>query len=69
MNLILFGKLKLFVKTDILLERKYEEVTVKIFFCEDGHFRLQPENRDFKPIITSQLEILGTVVKLIRDYK
>ncbi len=45
------------------------EVTVKTFYREDGHFRLQPENKEYKPIITKELTVLGSVVKLVRDYK
>lgn len=45
-----------------------EEATVKRFFKEEGHFRLQPENDAFEPIITEKLLILGTVVSLIRYY-
>ena len=42
------------------------EATVKRFFRENGHFRLQPENDDYSPIITSSLSILGKVVALFR---
>lgn len=45
-----------------------EEATVKRFFKENGHFRLQPENDAFEPIITDELSILGTVVSLIRYF-
>ena len=54
---------------DITVAMVDGEVTVKTFYRENGYFRLQPENRDFKPIITKELQILGTVVKLIREYK
>ena len=35
------------------------EATVKRFFKEDGHFRLQPENPEMKPIIVNELSILA----------
>ena len=45
-----------------------ESATVKRFFKENGHFRLQPENDTMKPIITSCASILGKVVAVIRYY-
>lgn len=45
-----------------------DEATVKRFYKEDGHFRLQPENDDYAPIITDELIILGKVVSLIRYF-
>ena len=43
------------------------EATVKRFYKENGYFRLQPENPYMRPIITSQVNILGKVVGLIRN--
>ena len=43
-----------------------DEATVKRFFKENGHFRLQPENDLMEPIIVSSVTILGKVVSLIR---
>lgn len=40
--------------------------TVKRFFKEDGHYRLQPENDAMEPIIVPQVEILGKVIGLFR---
>lgn len=45
-----------------------DEATVKRFYKENGHFRLQPENDEFEPIITNEVVILGKVVALIRYY-
>lgn len=42
------------------------EVTVKRFYKEDGHFRLQPENDSMAPIILDQVTIIGKVVGLYR---
>ena len=44
------------------------EATVKRFFREDGHYRLQPENRDMSPIICDEVLILGRVVASQREY-
>ncbi|MEQ6355009.1 transcriptional repressor LexA [Lysinibacillus sp. M3] len=42
------------------------EATVKRFFKEKSHFRLQPENATMEPIIVDQVSILGHVVGLYR---
>ncbi len=44
------------------------DATVKRFFKEDGHFRLQPENDTMDPIIVDEVEILGKVIGLKRYY-
>ena len=43
-----------------------DSATVKTFYKENGHFRLQPENSSMDPIILDQVEILGKVVGLFR---
>lgn len=44
-----------------------EEATVKRFFQEGGHIRLQPENPDYEPIIVKDnVRILGKVIGLLR---
>lgn len=43
-----------------------DEATVKRFFKEKNHFRLQPENSTMEPIIVDQVSILGQVVGLYR---
>ena len=43
------------------------EATVKRFFKEDDHYRLQPENDTMAPIILQQVSILGKVVGLYRN--
>lgn len=53
---------------DIVVALIDDEATVKRFFKEDRHYRLQPENPDFEPIILDSVEILGKVVTLIRNY-
>ena len=45
------------------------EATVKTFYKENGHFRLQPENRTYKPIIVNEVTVLGRVVACMRYYK
>ena len=43
-----------------------DSATVKRFFKEKDHYRLQPENDTMDPIITDHVEILGKVIGLIR---
>lgn len=43
-----------------------DSATVKTFFKENGHYRLQPENDAMAPIIVDQVEILGRVRSLFR---
>lgn len=43
------------------------EATVKRFFKEQHHFRLQPENSTMAPIIVQNVSILGKVVGLYRS--
>lgn len=43
-----------------------EEATVKTFYKEKGHYRLQPENDAMEPIIVDKCEIIGRVVSVIR---
>jgi repressor LexA len=44
------------------------EATVKRFFREEGHYRLQPENCTMEPIIVDEVLILGRVVAIQRSY-
>lgn len=43
-----------------------EDATVKRFYKEDGHYRLQPENDTMEPIISDSVSIIGKVVGVIR---
>lgn len=54
------------VNGDIVVALIEDEATVKRFFKEQGHIRLQPENRFMDPIIVPNAQILGKVVGLIR---
>lgn len=46
-----------------------DSATVKTFYKEDGHIRLQPENDYMEPIIVDDCQILGTVFGIFRIYK
>jgi repressor LexA len=43
-----------------------DSATVKRFYKENGHYRLQPENDAMEPIIVDQVDILGKVIGLFR---
>jgi repressor LexA len=44
-----------------------DEATVKRYFRESDHIRLQPENETMEPIRTAEAKILGRVVGLLRS--
>ena len=44
-----------------------EEATVKRFFREDDHVRLQPENEALEPIRSREVRVLGRVVGVFRQ--
>ncbi len=43
-----------------------DEATVKTFYKENGHYRLQPENDTMAPIIADDVTILGKVFGVFR---
>lgn len=45
-----------------------DSATVKTFYRENGHIRLQPENDALSPIITNDAVILGVVSGVFRKY-
>lgn len=53
---------------EIVIAMLDDEATVKRFYKESGHFRLQPENDDFEPIISTEIIILGKVLALYREF-
>jgi repressor LexA len=52
---------------DIVVALLGEEATVKRFFCESDHIRLQPENETMEPIRSKEVKVLGRVVGLLRS--
>jgi repressor LexA len=53
---------------DIVVAMIEDEATVKRFFKENGHFRLQPENDTMDPIIVDDCEIMGKVFGVFRFF-
>ncbi len=52
---------------DIVVALVGEEATVKRFFRESDHIRLQPENTTMEPIRSTDVRVLGKVVGLFRS--
>ena len=53
---------------DIVVAIIEDEATVKTFYKENGHFRLQPENSSLEPIIVKEMSVLGKVIASLRFY-
>jgi len=69
-DLVLVKKQRVAQKGDIVVAIIDGEATVKRFFPSEKSIRLQPENKDFKPIIVNkksgEFRIAGKVVGLLR---
>jgi repressor LexA len=52
---------------DVVVALLGEDATVKRFFRETDHVRLQPENDELEPIRTKEVKVLGRVVGLLRS--
>jgi repressor LexA len=46
-----------------------DSATVKTYYKENGHYRLQPENDTMEPIILDKVDILGKVYGVFRLYR
>lgn len=53
---------------DMVVALVEDSATVKTFYKEDDHIRLQPENDSMKPIIVDDCEILGKVFGVFRFF-
>lgn len=53
---------------DIVVALVEDSATVKTFYKENGHFRLQPENDTMDPIIVDECAILGKVFGVFRFF-
>ncbi|MCR5108548.1 MAG: transcriptional repressor LexA [Lachnospiraceae bacterium] len=51
---------------DIVVALVDDSATVKTFYAENGHYRLQPENDTMEPIIVNEVVILGKVFGVFR---
>ena len=53
---------------EIVIAMVDDSATVKRFYREKGHIRLQPENDEMEPIILDNCQVLGIVEGMIRLY-
>ena len=53
---------------DMVVALVDDSATVKTFYKEDGHIRLQPENDSMDPIIVEDVQILGKVFGVFRMF-
>ena len=53
---------------DMVVALVEDSATVKTFYKEDGHIRLQPENDYMDPIILPEVEIIGKVFGVFRFF-
>ena len=51
---------------DVVVALIEDSATVKTFYAENGHYRLQPENDSMDPIIVNEVTILGRVFGVFR---
>ena len=53
---------------EIIVALVDDSATVKTYYKENGHYRLQPENDTMDPIIVDHVDILGKVFGVFRLY-
>lgn len=53
---------------DIIVALIDNEATIKTFYKEKDHIRLQPENKTMDPIIVNDCSVLGKLVGIFRNY-
>lgn len=68
-DMIIVRKQQTAVNGDIVVALIDDSATVKTYYKERGHFRLEPANPDYEPIIVDELSIIGKVAGLIRFYR
>ena len=54
---------------DIVVALVDDSATVKTYYKENGHYRLQPENDSMDPLIVDKCEILGKVFGVFRIFQ
>ena len=67
-DLAIIEKTPTAINGDIVVALIENEATIKRFYKEDNHIRLQPENDSMSPIIVDDCSILGKLVGLFREY-
>lgn len=67
-DLAIIEKINTAKNGDIVVALIDNEATIKRFFKEKDHIRLQPENSTMSPIIVDDCSILGVLVGIYRKY-
>jgi len=67
-DLIIVEQTQLARNGEVVVALIEDEATVKTFYRENGHIRLQPENDSMEPIIVDEVSILGKVIALLRYF-
>lgn len=56
------------INGDIVVALIDDSATIKRFFKEKDHIRLQPENDSMEPIIVDDCQVLGKLVGIFRSF-
>ena len=67
-DLVLIKKQNVARNGDIVVALLDDSATIKTYYRERGHFRLQPANDVYEPIIVEDVTILGVLTALFRTY-
>lgn len=67
-DLAIIEKINYAANGDIVVALIDNEATIKRFFKEKDHIRLQPENKTMSPIIVENCTIIGKLIGLFRTY-
>lgn len=67
-DLVIVEKCEYAENGEIVVAMVDDSATVKVFYRENGHFRLQPRNAFLDPILLDEVVILGRVLASIRYY-
>ncbi len=67
-DLVIIEKVSTAQNGDMVVALIEDEATVKTFYKEKDHIRLQPENSNMEPIIVHNVTILGKVIGVIRMF-
>lgn len=67
-DLAIIESCKTALNGDIVVALIDEEATIKRFFKEEDHIRLQPENDSMDPIMVDNCSVLGKLVGIFRSY-
>jgi repressor LexA len=65
-DIVIVRRMPLVRNGEIAVALVGDEATVKRFYREDGHYRLQPENSSMEPIIVNECKVLGKVIGVMR---